>query len=224
MQWSGVKRDTFYIWSFAWERIVPWSSNRQSSTDFTHKKDTESVQNEISRDSQVEPLYKDGRENKPVKDRRSQESLPNFSFQSFLAGKDLSCTNETGHKRNRLDTTLLYRRSVSPRESYSETECSDEHCYSTSLSSEQAFQAGPQQISQLPWDEENRLRGAHTGRLGETQTKRSWGNRATIWPKKRVSSTSNREEGAVEQPQLRGNWVSATKQESCKSVKSVNQV
>lgn len=147
-------------------RAAPTSPIRK-----THS--TERVQNEISRDSQVQPLYKDGRENKPVKDRRSQGSLPNFPFQSFLAGKDLSCTNETGHKRNRLSTALLYSRSISSCESYSGTECSDEQCYSTSLSSEQTFQAELQQISQLPWDGENRLRGAHTGRLGDSQTERS---------------------------------------------------
>lgn len=61
----------------------------------------ERVQKEISWDLQVQPVYKDRRENKPVKDRGSQESLPNFPFHSFLAGKDPSCTNETGHKRNR---------------------------------------------------------------------------------------------------------------------------
>lgn len=86
--------------------------------------------------------YKDGRENKPVKDRRSLEGLFNFTFQSFLAGKYLSSTNEPGHIRNRLSTALLYSGSISPCESYSETECSDEQCYSTSLSSEQTFQAG----------------------------------------------------------------------------------
>lgn len=42
--------------------------------------------------------------------------------------------------------------------------------------------------------------------------------------KKGVSSTSNREEGVVEHLQLSGNWVAATKQESCKSVTSLNQV
>lgn len=108
-----------------------------------------------------------------MKDRRSLEGLFNFTFQSFLAGKYLSSTNEPGHIRNRLSTALLYSGSISPCESYSETGCSDEQCNSISLSSEQTFQAGLQQTSQLPWDVETRLRGAHTGRLGNSQTERS---------------------------------------------------
>lgn len=94
-------------------RAAPTSPIRK-----THR--TETVQNEISRDSQVQPLYKDGRENKSVKDRRSLEGLFNFTFQSFLAGKYLSSTNEPGHIRNRLSTALLYSESISPCESYSD--------------------------------------------------------------------------------------------------------
>jgi len=41
-----------------------------------------------------------------VKDRRSPEGLFNFTFQSFLAGKSFSSTNEPGHIRNGLSTAV----------------------------------------------------------------------------------------------------------------------
>ncbi len=85
------------------------------------------------------------------------------------------------------------------------------------LSSEETFQARLQQISQLPWDVESRLRGTHIGRLGDPHTERCWGNWETILQQKGVSSTSNR--GG-----FMWKWGAATKKESCGSVKTLNQV